>query len=181
MHPSMINALRNLERKINVFNLIKDTYEIYGKPVIIVVQSLSCVWLFVTPWSAASQASLSFTISWSCSNSCPLSQWCRPTISSSVVPFSSCLPSFTASESFLMSQFFASGGQSIGASVSASVLPVNIQCWFPLGIFTQVSAEYIMRNAGLEEAQPGIKISRRNINISDMQMIPPLWQKVKEN
>ena len=68
---------------------------------------------------------------WARSNSCPLSQWCQPTISSSVVPFSSCLQSFPAWGSFLMSQFFTSGGQSIGASVSASVLPVNIQHWFP--------------------------------------------------
>ena len=67
-----------------------------------------------------------------CSNSCPSSRWCHPTISSSVVPFS-CLQSFPASGSFLMSQFFASGGQSIGASASASVLPMNIQDWFPLG------------------------------------------------
>ena len=65
------------------------------------------------------------------SNSCPLSQWCHPTISSSVVPFSSCLQSFLASGSFLVSQVFASGGQSIGASASASVLPVNIQGWLP--------------------------------------------------
>ena len=67
------------------------------------------------------------------SNSCPLSQWCQLTISSSVVPFSSCLQSFPASGSFQMSQFFASGGKSIGASASASVLPMNIQDWFPLG------------------------------------------------
>ena len=67
------------------------------------------------------------------SNSCPLSQWCHPTISASVVPFSSCLQSFPASGSFQMSQYFASGGQSIGVSASASVLPVNIQDWFPLG------------------------------------------------
>ena len=67
------------------------------------------------------------------SNSCPLSQWCHPTISSSVVPFSSCLPSFPASESFQMSQFFASRGQSIGVSASTSVFPMNIQDWFPLG------------------------------------------------
>ena len=66
-----------------------------------------------------------------CTNSCSLSQWCLPTISSSVVPFSSCLQSFPASGSFPMSQLFASGGQSIGASASASVLPVNIQGWFP--------------------------------------------------
>ena len=69
-----------------------------------------------------------------CSNSCPLNQWCHPTISSSVIPFSSCLQSFSASGSFPMSRIFASGGQSMGASASASVLPVNIQGWFPLGL-----------------------------------------------
>ena len=67
------------------------------------------------------------------SNSCPSSWWCHPTISSSVVPFSSLLHSFPASRSFPMSQFFPTGGQSIGVSASASVLPMNIQCWFPLG------------------------------------------------
>ena len=66
------------------------------------------------------------------SNSCPLSQWCHPIISSSVVPFSSCLPYFPTSGSFQMSQFFTSGGQSIGVSASASVLPMNVQDWFPL-------------------------------------------------
>ena len=66
-------------------------------------------------------------------NSCPLSQWCHPTFSSSVIPFSSCLQSFPASGSFQMSQFFASGGHSIGVSASASVLQMNIQDWFPLG------------------------------------------------
>ena len=65
--------------------------------------------------------------------SCPLSWWCHPTISSSVVPFSSHLQSFPASRSFSMSQFFTSGGQSIGVSASASVLPMNIQDWSPLG------------------------------------------------
>ena len=68
-----------------------------------------------------------------CSNLCPLSWWCHPTISSSVVPFSSCLQSCPASGSFPMSQFFASGGQSIGVSASASVIPMNIQDWSPLG------------------------------------------------
>ena len=68
-----------------------------------------------------------------CSNSCPLSQWYHPTISSSVVPFSSCPQSFPASGSFLRSQFFASGGQSIGVSASASILPMNIHDWFHLG------------------------------------------------
>ena len=67
------------------------------------------------------------------SNSCPSNRWCHPTISSSVVPFSSRRQSFPASGSFPLSQFFASGGQNIGASASASVLPMNIQDWFPLG------------------------------------------------
>ena len=66
-------------------------------------------------------------------DSCPLSWWCHPTISSSVVPFSSCPQSFPASGSFQMSQLFALGGQSIGVSASASVLPMNTQDWFPLG------------------------------------------------
>ena len=69
-----------------------------------------------------------------CSDSCPLSWWCHSTISSSVVPFFSCLQSFPASGSFPTSRFFASGGQSVGASASATVLPMNIQDWFPLGL-----------------------------------------------
>ena len=68
-----------------------------------------------------------------CSDSCPLSWWWHPTISSSLIPFSSCPQSFPASGSFPMSQFFASVSQNIGVSASASVLPVNIQDWFPLG------------------------------------------------
>ena len=71
-------------------------------------------------------------------NSCPLSWWCHPTTSSSVIPFS-CLQSFLASGSFPMSRFFASGSQSIGASASASVLPMNIQDWFPLGLTGWIS------------------------------------------
>ena len=75
------------------------------------------------------------------SNSCPLSSWCHPTISSSVIPFSSCLQSFPALGSFQMSQFFTSGGQSIGVSASASVLPINIQYWFPLGLTGWISLQ----------------------------------------
>ena len=97
-----------------------------------VVHSLSRVWLFVTLGNAASRASLSFTISWSLLKL--MSQWCHPTISPSVIPFSSCPQSFPASGSFQMSQLFASGGQSIGVSASASALSVNIQNWFPLGL-----------------------------------------------
>ena len=74
-----------------------------------------------------------------CSDSCPLSQWSHPTISSSVILFSSCLQSFSASGSFLMSQYFISGGQSVGASAWASALPMNIQDWFPLGLTGLIS------------------------------------------
>ena len=74
-----------------------------------------------------------------CSNACPMSWWCHSTISSSVIPFSSCLQSFPTWGSFLMSRFLASGGQSIGASASASVLSVNIQGWFPLGLTDLIS------------------------------------------
>ena len=73
-------------------------------------------------------------------NPCPLSRCCHPTISSSVIPFSSC-PQFPASGSFPMSQFFKSGGQSTGASASASVLPMNIQNWFPLGLTALISLQ----------------------------------------
>ena len=97
------------------------------------VQSLSCVQFFATPWSAAHQASLSITNSRSLLKLMLSSWWCHPTISSSVVPFSSCLQSFPASGSFPVIQFFTSGGQSIGESASPSVLPMNIQDWFPLG------------------------------------------------
>ena len=76
-----------------------------------------------------------------CSNSCPLSWWCHPTISSSIVPFSSCLQSFLTSGSFPMSQFLASGGQSVGVSASASVFPMNIKGWFPLGLTGWISLQ----------------------------------------
>ena len=73
------------------------------------------------------------------SNSCPSSWWCHPTVSSSVVPFSSCLQYFLASGSFLMSRLFTPGGQSTGASASALILPMNIHCWFPLGLTGLIS------------------------------------------
>ena len=98
------------------------------------VQLLSCVWLFATPWTTARQRP-------PCPsptprvhpNPCPLSQWCHPTISSSVVPFSSCPHSFPASGFFPMSQLFTSGGQSFGVLALTSVLPMNTQDWSPLG------------------------------------------------
>ena len=95
-------------------------------------QSLSHVWLFVTPWSAAHQASHPSPTPGVYSNSCLSSWWCHPTILSSVIPFS-CPQSFPASGSFQMSQLFLSGGQSIGVSASTSVLPMNTQGWSHLG------------------------------------------------
>ena len=89
--------------------------------------------LFATPWTAACRPPCPSPTPRVYSNTCPLSQWCHPTISSPVIPSFSCLQSFPASGSFQMSQFFASGGQSTGVSASASVLPMNIQDWFPLG------------------------------------------------
>ena len=86
-----------------------------------------------TPWTAARQASLSFTIFQFAQIHVPLSWWCHPTISSSVAPFSSCPQSFPASGSFSMNQLFAWGGQIIGVSASTSVFPMNTQDWTPLG------------------------------------------------
>ena len=96
-------------------------------------QSLSCVRLFVTPWTAACQASLSITNSQSLHKLISIALGMPSTISS-CRPFSSHLQPFPASKSFPISQLFASGGQSIGVSASASVLPMNIQGWFPLGL-----------------------------------------------
>ena len=97
------------------------------------VQSLSHVRLFVTPWLQHARPSCPSPTPEACPNSCPSRQWCHPTISFSVMPFSSYLQSFLASVSFPTNQFFASGGQSFGVSASASVLPTNIQDWCPLG------------------------------------------------
>ena len=117
------------------------------------------------PWTAGSQASLSFTITRACSNSCPLSWWSHPTISSSVVSFSSCLQTFLASRSFPMSWLFALGGQSIGASVSASVFPMNIQGWFPLGLIGLISLQY----KGLARVVSGTTI--KGINSSPFNLL----------
>jgi len=104
-----------------------------------VVQWLSHVQLFVT--SRTIRLPCSSPSARAFSNFCPSSQWCQPTISSSVVPFSSCLQSFPASGSFLINWLFISGGQSIGASASASVLPMNIQDWFPSGLTGWISLQ----------------------------------------
>ena len=93
------------------------------------------------------------------SNSCPSSQWCHPAISSSVVPFSSCLQSFPASKSFPRTQFFTSDGQSTGASALSSVLPMNILDWFPLGL---TGLTLLERSKGFQESSPTPQF--KNIN-----------------
>ena len=109
---------------------------------VIVFQFLSRVQLFATPVLQPARLPCPSPSPRACSNSCPLSQWCNPTISSSVVPFSSCLQSFPASGSFLMNQVFASGGQNIWVSALASVLPINIQDWFPSGLTDLISLQF---------------------------------------
>ena len=105
-----------------------------------------------------------------CSNSCPSSWWCHPTISSSVVPFSSCLQSFPASGSFPVSQFFASGGQSIGVSASGSVLPLSIQFWFPLGLTGLIS----LQSKGLSRIFPTPQFKTNNSSVLSFLYSPSL-------
>ena len=110
------------------------------------------------------------TVIWSRSKSCPLSWWCRPTISSSVAPFSSCLQSFPASGSFPMSLFFTSGGQSIRVSASASVLPMNIQAWFPLGWTGWIS----LQSKGLSRGFSNTTIQSINSSVPSFLYSPTL-------
>ena len=128
-----------------------------------IVQSFSRVRLFATPQKHARLPGPSPSPG-ACSNSCPLSRWCHPTVSSSVISFSSCLGSFPASGSFPMSQLFASGSQIIEASTSAWVLPMNIQDWFPLGLTLLISLsgtlksllQYHSSKASVFHAQPSL-------------------------
>ena len=113
---------------------------------VVVVQLLSCVWLLQSHGLQHTRLPSPSPSPGVCSNLCPLSQWCRPTISSSVIPFSSCLQSFPASGSFPVSQLFASGGQSTGASASASVLPMNSQGWLSSGlIYWSINVKHALR------------------------------------
>ena len=112
-----------------------------------------------------------------CSDSCPLSWWCHPTISSSVVPFSSWLQSFPASGSVLMSRLFTSGGRSIGASASASVLPMNIQDWYPLWLAGLISlqSKFYHVNAKIRfHLQVPLLILVLLVLPPHLQLLPPL-------
>ena len=122
--------------------------------VLFVVQLLSCVWLFVTPWTTAHQASLSLTISRSLLKLMSIESVMSSKHLVLCIPFSSCLQSFPASGSFPMSWLFTSGGQSIGAS--ASVLPMNIQDWFPLGLTGLIS----LLSKGLSRVFSSITVQR---------------------
>ena len=116
------------------FNRVIILFCVQGRIVISSVQSLSCVQLFATPWTAQhARPPCPSPTPGLHPNPCPLSRWYHPTSSSSVVPFSSCPQFFPTSGSFQMSKLFASGGQSTGVSASTSVLPVNTQDWSPLG------------------------------------------------
>ena len=145
---------------------------------LLLFQSFSRVWLFVTLWTTACQASCPSPTPGTCSNSCPSSQWCHPTILSSVIPFSSYLQSFPASWSFLMSRFFSSGGQSSGASVSLSVLPMNIQDWFLLWLTGFISLQTkglsrVLSNTTVQKHQT----SGTQLSVwSNFHIYPWLWE-----
>ena len=119
-----------------------------------------------------------------CSNSCPLSWWCHPTISSSVIPFFSCLQSFSASGSFPMSQFFASGGQNIGASVS--VLAMTIQDWFPLGLTGLISWQFNAKIIGWEfigkqDIYTVLNLSPNYLLVAERKVFLVSWEMWKYN
>ena len=107
---------------------------------VVIIQLTSLVWLFATLWTAGCQAILSLIISWSLPSSCPLNCWCHPP-SYPVTLFSFCLHFFPVSGYFPMSRLFTSAGQSFGVPSSASVLPMNIQGWFPLGLTDLISLQ----------------------------------------
>ena len=134
----------------------------------IVVQSPSHVQLFTTPWTAAPKASLSLTISWSLPKF--MNQWCYTTSSSSVTFFSFCIQPFPASESFPVSQLFASGGQSIGASASTSVLPINTQDWSPLRWAGWIS----LQSKDSEESSPTPQFKTINSSVLSLLYCPAL-------
>ena len=126
-------------------------------PLLVGVQLVSRVWLFVTPWTAAGQASLSFSISLGVfSNSCPFSRWCHPTISSSATPFSSYSQSFPASGSFPVSQLFTSSGQSIEAWVTLLIRALILLNEDPI-LTTSLNLNYVFKGPSLKTANLGFK------------------------
>jgi len=145
----------------NIMGILKDSVI----SLFVVVQSLSCVQLFATPWTAALQASLSFTISWSLLRLMSIESVMPSNHLISVIPFSSCPQSFPASGSFPMSQLFISGGQSIGAS--ASELPLSIQGWLPLELTGLIS----LLSKGLSKSL----LQHHNSKHQFFGTLPSLW------
>ena len=119
----------------------KNDYLCQWRMYVVVVQLLSHVQLFATLWMQYARLPCRSISPRFCSNPCPLSWWCYPTISSSVALFFSCSQSFPTQRSFHLSQHFLSGGQCTGASASAAVLPMNIQGWFSLGLTALISLQ----------------------------------------
>ena len=137
--PTAIYIFTTVSLKISKL-FTKQTKKFYNLyKTVVVVQLPGHVWLFVTSQPATYQTSLFLTCPRICPSSCPLNWWCHPIISSSFTLFFFCLQSFQASGSFPMSQLFTLGGQSIAALTSVSVLPINIQGWFPLGLIDLIS------------------------------------------
>ena len=134
---------------------------------VVIVQSLSCVWLLATPWTAACQASLSFTIFQSLLNFMFIESVMPSNHLSSVVPFSFCLQSFPASGSFLMSWLFASGGQS---SSSITILLINIQDWFPLGWTGWIS----LQSKGLSRVFSNTTVQKHQFSVFSFLYSPTL-------
>ena len=131
---------------------------------------LSHVWLFATPWTAAHQAFLSITKSRSLLKLMSIKWWCHLIISSSVIAFSSWRQSFPASGSFPMSWFFASGSQSIGASASASVFPMNIQDWFPFRLTGWIS----LQSTGLSRVFSNSAVEKHQSSVLSLLYCPTL-------
>ena len=135
--------------------------------VLAVVQSISPVQLSATPWTAAHQALLSSAVSRSLLKLTSIESWCYLTLSFSVAPFSFCLQSFPASGSLPMSWLFTSGGQSIGVSASASVLPMSTQGWFPLGLTDLIS----LQSKGLSRAVSSTSLKASVLRYSALFMV----------
>ena len=135
--------------------------------VVVIVQSINHVWLFATLWTAGRQAVLSLINYWRLQSSCPLYWWFHPIILFSVTLFSFCLQFFPASGSFSMSRLFTSAGQSFGASYSASVLPMNIQGWFSLGLPDLI----FLQSKGLSRVFSNTTMQRHQF----LGFLPSLW------
>ena len=131
--------------------------------------SVSRVWLFATHGLQHTRLSCLSPTPEVCSHSSPSSWWWHPTISSSVIPFFSCLQSFPASGSFPVSQFFTSGAQSIGVSASTSVIPMNIQVWFPLGL-----TDLILQSKDSQESSPTPQFKSINSSVLSLLYSPTL-------